>query len=460
MASFSFDRAMGLVLLLLTVTLSLMMLRSPGTSDVSTVLNWADILYQNGLIRGYSEVISDLHTEYPPISHTMLYIARALGDTVGLSPLGSFKVIILAFQLMSAGIILVLSGSYWVAAAFNASIFLSGVGLGYQDVWFAPPLILAFWAFRAGRDVLGTALFLIACLTKWQPLIVAPFIAVYLFDISNFRSCRDVLGRRLFWQLAILIAMTIALLLLIFGLSPVRSLWHGMNHPFWSGNALNLPWVGEFIYKLRFSSAFSRQDELPALMLPSIYLIPLKIGFWIVFIAIVIRAMRSKKTFKNCLLFSIIGFVTYTIWNSGVHENHLFVAVILAYMLMLHERTREHWAIVTILAVMFNVNMFVFYGVTGTRLQSPVVGIDLSGVLAMLYVVVWLLLVVYVWGLKGESTNVEKEIHLPKWSSIDYLRGGGAFLLHLRNTLTRSSLIRPALDLDMFARASPYGRGG
>jgi uncharacterized membrane protein YecN with MAPEG domain len=72
-----------------------------------------------------------------------------------------------------------------------------------------------------------------------------------------------------------------------------------------------------------------------------------------------------------------------------VHENHLFVAVILVYMLMLHERTGEHWAIVTILAVMFNVNLFVFYGVTGTELQSRVVGVELSVVLAMLYAVAW-----------------------------------------------------------------------
>jgi hypothetical protein len=126
--------------------------------------------------------------------------------------------------------------------------------------------------------------------------------------------------------------------------------------------------------------------------------------------------MRIEKTFKNCLLFSIIGLVTYVIWNSGVHENHLFVAVILAYMLMFHERTREHWAIVTILAVMFNVNMFVFYGVTGTTLQSPVVGVDLSGFLAMLYAVAWLLLVVYAWEAaqpRKDGERAEKETYLP-----------------------------------------------
>jgi hypothetical protein len=123
-----------------------------------------------------------------------------------------------------------------------------------------------------------------------------------------------------------------------------------------------------------------------------------------------------EKTFCSCLLFSIVGLLTYVIWNSGVHENHLFVAVILAYMLMLHERTREHWAIVTILAVMFNINLFVFYGVTGTELQPRVVGVDLSIILAMLYAVAWLLLVVYVWEAaqpRKEGERAEKETHLP-----------------------------------------------
>jgi surface polysaccharide O-acyltransferase-like enzyme len=82
-------------------------------------------------------------------------------------------------------------------------------------------------------------------------------------------------------------------------------------------------------------------------------------------------------------------------------------------MLMLHERTPEHGVIVTILAAMFNVNLFVFYGVTGTELQSRVVGIDLSTILAMLYVVAWLFLVVYAWGApqqRKESERGESEI--------------------------------------------------
>jgi hypothetical protein len=357
-----------------------------------------EIVYQNGLIGGYSKVISSLHGDYPPVSYAILYIARTSSNAVGLPILISFKVTILMFQLVSAGIILLLSGSYWIAAAFNGSLLLSGVGLGYMDVYVAPTLIAAFWSFQLRRNVLGTTFFLIACLTKWQPLIVAPFIGVYLFEISDLRSFRSVVGTRLFWHLVTLVAATIVILSLLFGLDPARSLWHAMNHRFLSGNALNLPWVEGFFHHLFFRPSYSIQTELTLSTPLSIYLLPVKIIFWIVFITVVVRALHIKNNLKHCLLFSIVGFVTYVIWNSGVHENHLFVAVILAYMLMLHECTREHGAIATILATMFNVNLFVFYGVTGTELQSRIVGIDLSVILAMLYVVAWLFLVVHAWG--------------------------------------------------------------
>jgi hypothetical protein len=133
-------------------------------------------------------------------------------------------------------------------------------------------------------------------------------------------------------------------------------------------------------------------------VVPSLrYLLPIKVMFAIVFGAVIVRMIQSDKSFQNCLLFSIIGFVSYLIWNTGVHENHWFSAVVVAFMLMLHTRTREHWAIVTILVVMANINLFVFYGITGTELESRVLGLDLSIVLAILYAVAWLFLAMYAW---------------------------------------------------------------
>jgi hypothetical protein len=86
-------------------------------------------------------------------------------------------------------------------------------------------------------------------------------------------------------------------------------------------------------------------------------------------------------------------------------------------MLMLHEHTRENWAIAT-MGVMFNVNLFVFCGVSRIQLQSPAVDVDLSGPLAMLYAVAWLLLVVYAWAQpRKDGEQADKETHLPAMAS-------------------------------------------
>jgi len=421
MIRFSFERTMGALLLMLTVILSLMMVRSPGTGDVASFLGWTEAVYQNGLVDGYSKVADG----YPPLSFTILYVARAFGNAVGLSPLISFKVMILTFQLVSTGIVLLLCGSYWIAAAFNGSILLSGVGLGYMDVCVAPFLITAFWSFRFRHHVLGTALYLIACLIKWQFVLVAPFLAVYLFEISDWRSLRITIGTRLFWHLGVLVAVAIVLLTLFFGLEPARSLGRVIMKPdFFSGNALNLPWDAGFFYRFIYHTPNGWRDGLIPLYGYSrhfIYLLPFRIMFGIVYGLVLVRAIRTEKRFQYCLLFSIVGYVTYAILNLNVHENHLFVAVVLSYILMFHKYTPEHRAITIILAAMFNVNLFVFYGVTGTELQSRVVGIDLSVILAMLYTVTWLLLAVYAWGAAGaarreESEHAEKE-HLPAMGS-------------------------------------------
>ena len=396
-----FDRATSVVLLAITVVLSLTMIRSPGTSDVPVFLEEMGAVYRNGLAYGYS---ADFRWsgDFPPVGYAILYAAGALGNAVGLPPLMSFKVMIFAFQLISTGMVLLLSGDFWIAAGFCASILLSSVALGYMDVFVAPFLIGAFWAFQLKRNVLGAASYMIAFLIKWQPLIVAPFVALYLLEISDLQSVRRAFGMRLFWHLASLVVLTVALLGFFFGFGVAHSLWDKMRDP--CGCALNLPWLAGFFYKLLFStSGATTQAELT--QLPSAYLMPVRIVFWIVFSTVFIYAMRSKKTLTNCLLFSILGFVTYVIWNSGVHENHLFVAVVLAFMLMLHERTHEHWAIVTTLAVMLNVNMFLFYGVDGTARLSPVVGIDLSVILALLYAIAWLLLALYALGAAHGDTT-------------------------------------------------------
>jgi hypothetical protein len=57
MTGVSFAGATGGLLFVLTVTLSLMMIRAPGTTDVWTFRDWMGTVYQNGLAAGYSKIV-------------------------------------------------------------------------------------------------------------------------------------------------------------------------------------------------------------------------------------------------------------------------------------------------------------------------------------------------------------------------------------------------------------------
>ena len=78
----------------------------------------------------------------------------------------------------------------------------------------------------------------------------------------------------------------------------------------------------------------------------------------------------------------------------GVHENHLFVAAILA--ILLAWRAPARWAEALLVALIFNVNMYTFYGSSGPGLEFERVifhRVDMALVLAIFnvgfYIYLW-----------------------------------------------------------------------
>src|SRR5262249_40600305 len=85
----------------------------------------------------------------------------------------------------------------------------------------------------------------------------------------------------------------------------------------------------------------------------------------------------------------ILGYLAYFTFNVGVHENHLFLPIILGLFLAAQNRSYLPLALAT--ALIANLNLLVFYGIDGKGLPfDRVVGIDLSVVLAVLEVVFFL----------------------------------------------------------------------
>ena len=87
---------------------------------------------------------------------------------------------------------------------------------------------------------------------------------------------------------------------------------------------------------------------------------------------------------------------------------HWFYAVLPAFILAGHAKDCSARWVCLLAAVMLNVNLFVFYGITGHTVIARTVGIDLSVILALLYGAIWLVLYYSVcsWiSLRGEKVT-------------------------------------------------------
>ena len=99
-----------------------------------------------------------------------------------------------------------------------------------------------------------------------------------------------------------------------------------------------------------------------------------------------LKFIRSDKTFENLVLFALVGYLSYFTFAVGVHENHLFPAMVLATVLYWLDKERASNAL--IIAIAGNLNLVLFYGLTGAEppLKRTIGGVDLALVISLLIV--------------------------------------------------------------------------
>jgi hypothetical protein len=236
---------------------------------------------------------------------------------------------------------------------------MNSVALGYIDIFVAPSLLLSLWALKERRLTLFAVFYVLAFLTKWQPLILAPFLAVHL--------ARDhhALRRALLPAAAVLLVTAS-----VFGPSAMAQTWlTATSNDYLSGNALNFNWILthalHLLYPVKFDGLVHgvasniRTTSLAVTLAP-------RILFVLFYASTLVAFSRREQTFENVLLFSIIGYLAYFIFNPGVHENHLFLVVPLS--IVLYWASASHLRLMAFAIVMSNVNLLLFYGVDGRGL--------------------------------------------------------------------------------------------
>ncbi len=381
------------ILILLEILFALVMLRSPGTTDTSNFfLVWTERALKDGLTGSYGLITDD----YPPFSSVILFAAGKIGSACSLDLFLSFKLSLVAALLCTTVCFWAWTLDAVLAAIIAFSLFFNGVALGYIDTYWAPAFILSLWALQKKRLALFSGLFALSSLIKWQPLIVAPFLVLHAFSIpANSARSRRMLLRR--WvELAAPACAVVLTAGLVFGFrTMVASLNHALNQELLSGDALNFNWLVTWFFEAVHPEWYGGMTDgvVKAIIIdPSLgWATAIKLIFVLFFLGALWRSFKLRASFPAAIECSLVGYFSYFIFSIGVHENHLFLATILAVMAAA-VLPGKAWRAALIVAAS-NLNLIAFYGFTGTPLPfSPVVGIDVSILFSAVNVALFLFL--------------------------------------------------------------------
>ena len=357
--------------------------KAPGTGDVQTFLQWISDVRKLGVVSAFHQY-SD---QYPPLCFLVFGILARIADFLKAPDFIVLKFTI-GLALLGCALGLARCRGRWepqIGLVTICVLAINALFLGYIDVFCLGFVVWAFNCFQGRKWQLGAALFTIGCFVKWQPLIIAPFVALYLWPIpftsviTRYLQGSIEYAKRI-WPAVILILAVV----LFFGMDPIRStFYNAVTDDVMSGNALNLNWLSTAYLRI-YGGVGTQGGTIRYLMnsafdYPSIVLAS-RLLFYSMYISLLLAFVSTDRRFVDLIKFTILGYFAYFIFNIGVHENHLIVAAVLSiFWIFLEPRRALEGAI---LAIMANVNLVVFYGISG---QTPNFGTVVFGLDATIY---------------------------------------------------------------------------
>lgn len=393
--------AFALVALVIGTVLRAITLPLPGTSDVEAFKAWSYHATTVGVTHAYgNERPMRRHTftfgdreasaNYPPLTLDALAIIghlyqRAMGGqfpntralTIAIkSVICAMDVVLLAIVWRAVRRMGGSQAAWWAAAAYwiNPAAILTSA-LGYIDVWFAVPAVASLVAASFGRPLVAGALFAGAVLTKQQAIFLAPVVIVALWNAGDPRDARARLSSAL--ATATLVIVLVVAPIVLAGTMPnmLRAVGSVAFQTMLSGNACNLWWIVGYGFQI----ADAAREGVPlsaALTMPvNIVLIPQlpvvgPLNARVIAIVLTGAAWAwglwiGRHTRDLGLHAAVAAFLVHAYFtlSTQVHENHFFLAVPL--LAIAASLGREYVPVLTTLSIIFALNLYLFYGVTG-----------------------------------------------------------------------------------------------
>jgi hypothetical protein len=406
------------LVIILLILIALLPLHSHGTGDVDYWLDWIAIIERDGFIAGYVPI-------YPPMVWVLLQGVAFSYHALNIEVFLAVKWSLVIFLLLTSGIFLLWTRNLLLTALLHLSLVLSSVALGYLDIWLAPTILLAFWALKERKFFLFSVFFTISSLIKQPPWLLAPFLIVYIMretgGIKQWKATLTVLLRDVVLPAGVLVGV----MALTFGERILEPLRVAVSHSSLSANALNYNWLTTYFLRLTQPERFGPIDgvggvfgyspvtewtaaDWPIVGIPRFLFAVFYLGALLIF-------LRRSNSFDNLVRFTIAGYMAYCIFNIGVHENHFFLAGFLAFVLC-WANPRDMYATL-ILALMANINLFMFYGIDGSDYAyNHQIGMDITVPLALFNVVFFLVF----WATTCWPKNPDSKVDVPEQPTLDH----------------------------------------
>lgn len=351
---------------------------SPGTGDVLIWGNWMREFEGYGLAGGFAHS----GTDYPPLAFVILAAIVKISATFGLSNLFTLKCSMLLFLWITAACFFWFSRNLGLTAALELSLILNCVGLGYLDIWFAPFLIAAFFLFQRQHLTSGFFCYVASCATKYQPLIIAPFVCWYVLTATGKRGPgKNKILYKVTPFLTPILVIAVPSLFVFGAPALIESFKRALTyHKILSGYAFNLPWIETWALHLFSPGTYGglvQGGVIEWINVRDPFIVwPNKILFYLTYIVILVNFLRQSKSFEQLIRYSMLGYLSYFCFNTGVHENHLFPICCLAWILVFLQPDQLLRCINFNIAA--NANLFLFFGAFGQRLNPVILGIDIT----------------------------------------------------------------------------------
>ncbi len=358
--------AIQILILAALVLLGVIWIPHTASEDIPYWLLWMKTDLSVGIVHGYQQA----PLEYPPLSRFILAVPARFAQATGADPAIAMKVTFLLAWCATGALFFASTRDRWITLALMASLLVNNLGIGYLDAYVAPLLVVSLHLLKKEKWPAAFVVLILSSFVKWQPGIFGPFMVAYIL-------ARLIREARKGWAVPAAVSLGLpavaipGILYLVFGPVLVGTFRYASNNIFISGNALNLNWIYTVLLHALDPGRFGAlgAGEILIQRAPAGFLIAPKVIFWGIYLYFLVRCAMRAVRFADFLSYAALGYFSYFMFNTAVHENHL-VLLLVPLAFLAHERLRLRWIALAI-AIFVNLNLVLFYGVDGREVQFP-----------------------------------------------------------------------------------------